>query len=90
MTTLSILGLTAVVFGSVALHLAAPRQRWLESPLPARPTRLAGALLLAAGWVLWTREIDALTATYVLLTSVMVLFVALPHLGALVAMRRED
>ncbi len=89
MNYLVLLGLLVAVLGCVGIYLSSPRQRWLRTPLPARSARGSGFALLVGAWSLWALELHPLTATYVLLTTVMAHFVVLPYLGAYVALRRE-
>lgn len=76
-------GLALVLGGCLAFYLAAPNQRWRARPLPARPARVAAALLLAGGLLALLRALQAVPAVFVLLTWMMLLWVLLPYLGAL-------
>jgi len=83
MTFLTLSGLCFTLAGALAIYLASPNQRWLDRALPARPARLAGAVLLAAGWLALRQAMQSLTACFVWLTWLMLVFTLLPYFGAL-------
>lgn len=76
-------GLLLAFAGGLAIHLASPHQRWRQQALPARPARVAGSLLLLAAFLVLLRVQHALVAAFTLLTWLMLLWIALPYLGAL-------
>jgi hypothetical protein len=75
--------LAAVMTGAASLYLGAPNQRWLSRRLPAWPSRVAGAVLLLLGVVLWRETIQLSTAIFATLVLTMVLLIVFPSLGAL-------
>ncbi|NML26211.1 hypothetical protein [Zoogloea dura] len=88
MNTLTLLALATALAGCTCIHLASPNQRWRHTPLPAGPARGLGALLLAASWRGFAELMQATPATFTFATVLMLLFVLLPYVGALIAMRR--
>jgi len=74
--------------GSLALYLASRHQRWLPRPLPARPARIAGVLLLAAALGLLLLSLQTPAAVYVYVTALMLFLVAWPFLGTLARRNR--
>lgn len=76
--------------GSLALYLASRHQRWLPRPLPARPARIAAALLLLAALALLLGSLQTPAALYVYVTALMLFLVAWPFVGVLVRRRRDS
>lgn len=77
------LGLLLALAGSLAFYLASPNQRWRRTPLPARPTCVAGASCLLAALLALAQAMQPVVAVYSLLTWLMLLWILLPYLGAL-------
>lgn len=77
------LGMLLATAGSVAFHLSVRHQHWLAHPLPARPARLVGVVLLAAALTAFAQALQAPVAVFVFVTWTMLVCVALPHLDAL-------
>jgi hypothetical protein len=88
MTTYTLLGLGACTLGCLCIYLAAPNQRWLPSAWPARPARLAGALLVLLAWWALAQDMQRLTASFLLITTAMWMLALLPYLGAWRVLRR--
>ena len=80
---LSSLGLLALVTGCAGFYLASPNQRWLSQALPGVPTRLLGSTLLGLGWLGLYQTMQAVTATFVAVTTVMLALILLPYGAAL-------
>ena len=83
-----VLGFAFTLAGCVSVYLAAPKQGWLPRPWPARPARAAGALLLACGLACLCHAMQDVAAVFLFSTTVMMLLVLLPYLGALAAILR--
>lgn len=77
-------GLGASALGAFCIYLAAPQQRCWSVPWPRWIGRSAGGLLLLLGWCGLADAAQPLAATYVWITWLMLVFVALPYLGALI------
>lgn len=88
MTTIPLLGLCSGLAGCLCLYLAADNQRWLAAPWPKTPARAAGALLLMLAWLALAHGLQRLTASFALVTEVMLVLSVLPYLGALLTLRR--
>lgn len=89
MNILTLTGLIAGLAGSACLYLASPNQRWWGTALPVMPARVAGAALIALAWLGLASAMQLLTASFVLITLLMLVFAVLPYVGALRGMRRE-
>ncbi len=76
-------GLRLAQAGSIAIHLASPHQRWLATPLCARPARLAGGVLLVAALIALGQSLLGVVAVFTLLTWSMLTLLLLPYLGLL-------
>jgi hypothetical protein len=83
-----LIALLCALVGAVCLYLSSPNQRWLTTPMPAVPARLAGGLGCCAAlyWLCLTMQI--LAACFVFLTVMMALLTALPCCGALLQIVR--
>lgn len=88
MKIFTLLGLGAAWLGCVCIYLACAHQRWLQAPWPERPARLAGAVLLVLGWLGLAQDMHRVTAAFVYLTLLMLVFTALPYVGALRSARQ--
>ncbi len=78
-----LLGLLAACAGSVCIYLASGNQRWRAQPLPATPARIAGCTLLVLAWLAFARAMQIVTASFVWPTLLMLVWAALPYIGAL-------
>lgn len=77
-------GLLLTTLGMVCAYLSSPQQRWVALPWPSRPARLTGVLCALMGlWVL-SAGMQALVATYVWVTALMLVGAALPYVGVLI------
>ena len=89
MTTFTFIGLVASLFGCVSLYLASPHQSLLAARWSTRPARIWGLTLLALGVLCLARGMQALTASFVFVTTMMLVFSVLPYIGALRNIRRK-
>lgn len=89
MNLLILTGLLAGIAGCACLYLASPNQRWRVTALPVMPARVAGAALIVLAWLGLAGAMQRLTASFVLITLLMVVLAVLPYVGALRGMRRE-
>ncbi|MDP5239638.1 hypothetical protein Q9Q94_08860 [Uliginosibacterium sp. 31-16] len=93
MTAALLPGLLLTLAGGLAIYLASPHQRWRARPLPARPARVGGSVLLAIAFIALSQPLQGVVAAFTLLTWLMLLWIALPYIGALysphVAKRKE-
>lgn len=79
----TLLGLIATTLACLCIYAASPHQKLLRACWPARPARLAGAVLLLVGWLALAQDLQRLTATFVCITTLMLVFALLPYAGAL-------
>ena len=84
------LGLLLALAGCLSIYLGAAHQRLAARRWPARPARIAGALLLAAALAVLLRALQPATAFFVFGTWAMLLFVLLPGLSALKTLKDVD
>lgn len=82
-------GLALALLGCACVYLASPNQRWRAAPWPARPARLAGALLLVGGLIALLQVFQTPAAVFVFVHWLMLLFVLFPYLGALLSAQRK-
>lgn len=90
MSMFTLLGLIAALTGCIGLYLSSGNQRWLPSPLPAVPARMAATLLMGVGWLGLAHEMHALTVSFVFITVLMLAFTLLPYVGALLGILRRQ
>lgn len=83
MNIFTLTGLLASLAGSTCLYLASPNQRWRSLPLPALPARSLALALIVLAWLSLARSMQAVTATFVLVTVLMLALSVLPYVGAL-------
>lgn len=83
MTFFIFIGLLAIASGCVGIYLASPHQSWCAVSWPRLPARSVGVFLLLLGWSSLLQAMHGLTAFFVLCTTLMWVFVALPYVGAL-------
>lgn len=83
MNTFILLGLVFLLAGCACIYGASPHQRGLTHALPAWPARVSGGALLSLGWLAFIQTMQAVTASFVFATTLMLLWVALPYVGAL-------
>ena len=76
------LGLIVTTLACLCIYAASPHQKLLHACWPARRARLAGAALLIVGWLALAQDFQRLTATFVFVTTLMLVFALLPYLGA--------
>ncbi|SNR60101.1 hypothetical protein SAMN05192560_0041 [Methylobacillus rhizosphaerae] len=81
-------GLAAIILGCLSIYAASPNQRWWSEPWPQWPARIAGTGLLLLAWLALAQDMQRLTAAFVFMTTLMLVFVLLPYLGALLHVRR--
>jgi hypothetical protein len=89
MATWLTLGMSLAAAGCASCHLSVRHQHWLTRPLPARPARLVGAVLLAAALAAFAQALQTVVAVFVCVTWTMLVCVALPHADALFALYRK-
>lgn len=77
------LGLLLGLAGCASFYFGARHQRLLARPWPARPARVAGALLLIGGLLALLAVAQPVAAVFIFCTWIMLLLVSLPCLGAL-------
>lgn len=78
----TVLGLIATTLACLCIYAASPHQKLLRACWPARSARLAGAVLLLVGWLALAQDLQRLTATFVFVTMLMLVFALLPYVGA--------
>jgi len=88
MPLFTLLGLLAAILAGLCLYAASPHQRLWAASWPQRPARLAGTALLLASWLAFAQEMQRLTATFTFCTTLMLVLVVLPYVGALAHVRR--
>ena len=90
MNTFTFIGLVALLTGCVSLYLASPHQSLMAVRWSNRPARIRGLTLLALGGLSLTQGMRALTAAFVFVTALMLIFSVLPYIGALLNIRRRN
>ena len=88
MPSFTLLGLAAATLACLCLYAASPNQRLWAAPWPGRPARTAGAALLLLAWLALVQDMQRLTATFVLGSTLMLVLAVLPYAGALTHARR--
>lgn len=88
MPVFTLLGLAATALACLCLYAASPNQRLWAAARPRGPARAACAAFLVLGWLALTQEMHRLTAAFVLVTTLMLVFALLPYAGALFHVRR--
>ncbi len=88
MPLFTLLGLLAAALAGLCLYAASPHQRLWAASWPQRPARLASAVLLAAGWLAFAQDMQRLAATFTFCTTLMLVLVVWPYVGALLHVRR--
>lgn len=83
------LAMTLNLLSAVLFYLAAPRQQWLQQPLPGRASRWAAAGMLALSLSLWLTQAQPATSLFLVLTLTMLLFAVLPYLAAWRALGKQ-
>jgi FtsH-binding integral membrane protein len=83
------LALWLAFVGCACFYLSSSHQRWRSAPLPARPARTVAALLALASLFAFTRAMNTVPAVFAFVTSVMLLIVVFPYVGALVTIARR-
>ncbi len=89
MNILSLTGIAACVAGCACLYLASPNQRGLAQPLPAALARVVSLALIVVAWLCLAQDMQALAASFVLVTLMMLALSVLPYLGAMWGMGRR-
>ncbi|MFM0046440.1 hypothetical protein [Paraburkholderia sediminicola] len=79
----------ALAFGGALLfYFTAPHQRWLRAPWPARPTRIASSVCVAAAIVCGTQVLPVATSLSIVVATVMACFTLYPFVGLLIERAR--
>ena len=81
MNAFFLLGALSLVAGGLLIYLASPNQLWRAKPLPPWPGRLFGWGCLVLSLVLLAQAMLTLTATFVFVIGLTVVWVALPYIG---------
>lgn len=89
MNALLMTGLLALLLGATSIYLASPNQRWRAESLPVCSARIFGVILLIIGLVVLLKVLQPAAGAFVFVHWLMLLFVAFPYLGALLATHRE-
>lgn len=89
MNASTLLALAAALAGGASLYLASPHQRWRATPWPVGPARALGAALLALSLFAFAQGMQATTAAFAFVTTLMLVLAVLPYVGALLTLRRE-
>lgn len=89
MKIFTLIAYLAALSGCASIYLASPNQRWLVRSLPVVPARTGGVLLLVLGWLSLLQKMQSVTAAFVFITFLMLVFSVLPYIGALVGNGRE-
>jgi len=89
MTTSTLIGLALSLAACLAVYLATPNQRWRAAPWPRWPAHAAGLALCVLAWLCLAQGRQALTATLMLYTTLMICGVLLPCSGALLGLRKK-
>jgi nicotinamide riboside transporter PnuC len=85
----TLIGLFASAIGCICLYLAAENQRWLVVPWPRPLAWPAAVCCLVLGWLGIVQEAQVITATFIFVTELMLVFSILPYIGALLHVRRS-
>lgn len=80
-------GLMAIFLGCLCIYAASPNQRCFAAPWPLWPARAVGSALLALGWWGLAGAMQPVTAIFVFVTTLMLVFAVLPYFGALLYVR---
>jgi len=83
-----LLAIGCALAASVCIYLASPHQRGLARPWPAGPSRTLAAVLLAGSFGAFLEIMQPVAASFTFVTLLMLLFIALPYIGALIFMRQ--
>mgnify|MGYP001285179112 CR=1 FL=1 len=89
MPVYTLLGLAAATLACLGLYSASPNQRLWAAPWPRTPACAAGTLMLLLAWWSFAQEMQRLTASLVLGTTLMLVLSLLPYAGALAHARRK-
>ncbi|MES2878648.1 MAG: hypothetical protein V4713_09510 [Pseudomonadota bacterium] len=89
MNVFVLLGLASLLAGCACIYYASPHQRGLISSLSAWPARVSAGVLLLLGLLAFIQTMKAITASFVFATTLMLLLVALPYVGALMVTWRR-
>lgn len=87
--TFAIIGVLAILAGSVLIYLASPNQCALHKALPYRPAASSGALLLVAGQAMLLTWAGPATAVFIGVTVAMTVWSLVPLLAAWLRSRNE-
>lgn len=80
--------LTLSLGGGACLYLASPNQQLRAAPLPWRPALLAGSGLGLGGLAAFAWVLHPVAAVFTFTLWLMLVLVALPHVGAVVTRLR--
>lgn len=88
MPVFTMCGIAAIVLGCLGIYAASPHQRLWARPWPQRPSRAVGAALLLSALLLLAQDMQRLTTVFVFVTTLMLVFLVLPYIGAFLHGRR--
>ncbi len=89
MPVFTTLGLAGATLACLGIYSASPNQGLWARPWPRWPARAAGILLLAVAWWAFIQEMQRLTASFLLGTTLMLVLSLVPYAGALAHGRRN-
>ena len=89
MPVFTLLGLAAATLACLVAYSASPNQRLWARPWPRWPACAAGLVLLVVSWRAFVQEMQPLTASFLLGTTLMLVLSLLPYAGALAHGRRN-
>ena len=89
MPVFTLLGLAATTLACLVAYSASPNQRLWTRPWPRRPACAGGLVLLVVSWWAFAQEMQPLTASFLLGTTLMLVLSLLPYAGALAHGRRN-
>ncbi|MGF6770013.1 ABC-type uncharacterized transport system permease subunit [Paraburkholderia sp. GAS199] len=74
--------------GALFFYLGAPGQRWLRTPWPARPARVAASVCVAISLIAAFGALHPAASLSVVVTTLMASLTVLPFIGAMVERAR--
>lgn len=83
-----LIGLAAITLGCLCIYAAATNQQWFATPWPRLPARATAMVLLVLGWLGLVHSLQRITAAFVFVTALMLVFAMLPYIGAFLHVRR--
>lgn len=84
-----LIGLSACALACVCIYLVLPHQQLRRSRWPVWPACAVGVVLLVVSWLALAQGLRPLTASFVLVATVMLVLSVLPYLGAWRVLRQR-